>query len=108
MDTLLTEIIGFLGTAKGIPACQAGPQLRLYFSMLRMQNRSASVPLTISIPRPLQRRSARKPASRLISIASRSFAAYFPIPAMTRGPQSAPLLRDWGGMTRDVGDPGDS
>jgi hypothetical protein len=41
MDTLLTEIISFSGTAKGIPACEAGPQLHLYFSMLHMQNRSA-------------------------------------------------------------------
>jgi hypothetical protein len=34
METLLTEIIGFSGTAKGIPACEAGPQLRPYFNML--------------------------------------------------------------------------
>jgi hypothetical protein len=34
MDTLLTEIISFSGTAKGIPAYAAGTQLRLYFSML--------------------------------------------------------------------------
>ena len=35
MDTLLTEIISFSGTAKGIPAYAAGTQLYLYFSMLR-------------------------------------------------------------------------
>jgi hypothetical protein len=34
MDTLLTEIIGFLRTAKGIPACEAGPQLCPYFNMV--------------------------------------------------------------------------
>src|SRR4029077_3401425 len=42
MDTLLTEIIGFSGTAKGIPACEAGPQLHLYFSMLRNSYRGFS------------------------------------------------------------------
>jgi hypothetical protein len=34
MDTLLTEIISFSGTAKGIPAYEAGPQLQDYFNML--------------------------------------------------------------------------
>lgn len=34
METLLTEIISFSGTAKGIPAYAAGTQLHLYFSML--------------------------------------------------------------------------
>jgi hypothetical protein len=33
MDTLLTEIISFSGTAKGIPAYAAETQLHLYFSM---------------------------------------------------------------------------
>jgi hypothetical protein len=34
MDTLLTEIISFFGTAKGFPACKAGPQLQTYFNMI--------------------------------------------------------------------------
>jgi hypothetical protein len=42
MDTLLTEIIGFSGTAKGIPACEAGPQLHPYFNMLHISYRGFS------------------------------------------------------------------
>jgi hypothetical protein len=33
METLLTEIISFSGTAKGIPAYAAGTQLQLHFNM---------------------------------------------------------------------------
>jgi hypothetical protein len=65
MDTLLTEIIDFSGTAKGIPAYEAGPQLRLYFSMLRVLEPLCRMVRTIMDPHLLQRRSARKSASRL-------------------------------------------
>jgi hypothetical protein len=60
METLLTEIIRFSGTAKGFPACKAGPQRHCYFSTLRVLKPLGRIARAIMDPRLLQRRMTKR------------------------------------------------